>query len=152
MKTIKLFIMMVCVMVSTTGFSNVRNFKKAPLPLKATIRILGEIGKNDEQCKKISLQCLDIEFGLEIVSERTSALPGTIIATVAMEKSGELLFTFFLPNEPFEDFMSVIKNTSLSKNLCKEFGFNSMIIPQGEYQNKRNADGSITSRLKVITK
>jgi len=152
MKTIKLFFMMLCVMASTLGFSNVGNPKKIPFPLKATIRILGEIGKNDEECKKISLQCLDVEFGIEIVSERTQAPSGSIIATISMEKSGELLFTFFLPNEPFELNMNVPKNTTLSKKLCKEFGFNSMVIPQGEYPNSKNPDGSITSRLKVITK
>ena len=152
MKTIKLFFMMLCVMASTLGFSNVGNPNKIPLPIKTTIKITGEIGKYDFDCKKISLQCLDFEFGIEIVGERTSATSGSIIATLVMEKTGELQFTFSLPNEPFEEFFNVNKNTALPQNLCRVFGFSSMIIPKGEYPNKKNSNGTITATFKVLSK
>ncbi len=144
--------MMLCVMASTLGFSNVGETKKIPLPVKITVKIVGEIGKYEFDCKKISFQCLDIELGVEIVNERTVAPIGSIIASIVMEKQGELLFTYNLPNEPFEPYFNVSKNTMLSKSICRAFGYTSMEVPSGEYPNRKNNDGSMTATLKVRTK
>ncbi|MFM2285234.1 MAG: hypothetical protein RLZZ543_731 [Bacteroidota bacterium] len=143
---------MICVIASSVAYSNTNSPKSKPLPIKITVKILGEIGKKDEDCKKFSLECADFEFGVEIVESRISQSSGSFIGTLSMDKMGELQLTYVLDGEPSESLLSVPQSRTLPKLVCAAFGFSSMTIPKGEYINKKNSDGSYTAFLKVDAK
>ena len=143
---------MLCVIASSVVYSNTNSIKSKPFPIKITIKFLGEIGKKDEDCKKFSFGCTDIELGIEIVEAKISQSPGSFVGTLAMERAGELQFTYVLEGEPFEPSFNVPKSQSLPKSICSAFGFSSMIITKGDYVNKKNLDGTYTAFLKVDVK
>ena len=144
--------MALCVIVPSSVFSNEKTTKITPQVNKVTFVISGEIGRSDFNCEKISLQCLNLDIISEEVIEKTIAPAGSITATFELISDGELLFTFSLPNEPFEEKIYVPQNINLSQSISRALGVSSMVIQKGEYPNRKNIDGTITAKIKVTSK
>jgi len=123
----------------------------APCTVRVCFEISGKLGAKSTNCTSVGLTCLKITICKQVAQDINNPSPGTIRLVFEQISPSEINITF-LGNGSTDQTLLIDEQVALSPVICATLKYKSITVMTGKYTSVKNADGSYTSKVKVISK
>jgi hypothetical protein len=146
-----LFILFIAVSLLTPFQSKANYTTAAPCTLRVCFEISGTIGSRNTACKSFGLSCLNVTFCKQVANQLQNPSPGTVRIIFEQVSPTDINLTFLNVGTSKSVFV-IDESTAFSSAICTALGYKTIIAVNGNYAITRNVDGSLSSKIKVLSR
>jgi hypothetical protein len=123
----------------------------APCTVRVCFEISGKIGSRITNCESFGLSCLKITFCKQVANQLQNPSPGTVRIIFEQVSPSEVKLTF-LNVVTSKSVFVIDEATAFGSSICTALGYKSITAVNGSYAVTRNSDGTLSSKIKVLSK
>jgi hypothetical protein len=146
-----LFILFIAISLLTPFQSRANFTTAAPCTVRVCFEISGTIGSRSTACKSFGLSCLNFNFCKQVASQLQNPPVGSVRIIFEQVSPTDINLTF-LSSGVTKSVFIVDESTAFSSVICTALGYKSITAVNGSYAITRNADGSLSSKIKVLSR